>query len=125
MPFSFEIDKRAGVIRETWTGPVDLAQLEESCRLEWRHPDYDKRHKLISDFREAQAALSADDVLKFASWFSGEDPPPKHAIIVARDTGLTLASAFAMICDSVQAQSRSATRLFFSLSSAERWLADK
>jgi hypothetical protein len=125
MPFTFYIDKHAGVIRETWTGPVDLVQLEESCRREWLHPDYDSQLKMISDFREAQAELSADDVLRFASWFSGEDLPPKHAIVVARDTGLTLASAFAMICETVQVHNKSATRLFFSLASAERWLTSR
>jgi hypothetical protein len=122
MPFKFSIDKDLGLIREFWTGQVTLQQLEESCRLEWAHPDYDKRYKLISDFRDAEADISADDVLRFASWFSGEDPPPKHAIVIARESGLALAGVFAMICDTVTHHHTQSTRLFFSVTTAERWL---
>ncbi|HTE42663.1 MAG TPA: hypothetical protein VK629_17715 [Steroidobacteraceae bacterium] len=124
MPFTFSIDKAAGVIREVWTGRVDLAQLEESCRLEWSHPDYDRQFKLMSDFRASEADISADDVLRFASWFSGEDPPPKHAIVIARESGLALGGVFAMICDTVTHEHSQATRLFFSISTAERWLQE-
>lgn len=124
MAFTFLIDKSAGVIRETWTGTVDLEQLEQSCRQEWAHPDFHPRLKLMSDFSAAEAAITADDVLRFASWFSGEEPPPKHAIVVARETGLTLASAFTMICETVKHPESTATRLFFSATLAERWLEE-
>jgi len=50
MPFKFEFDKTVGVIRETWTGTVDLKEIKDSCLQEWAHPDYRRRMPMISDF---------------------------------------------------------------------------
>jgi hypothetical protein len=123
MPYSFVIDKEARVIRETWTGRVDIPELIESCKVEWQHPDYCKGLRMISDFRDAYAEITADEILKFASWFSGEDVPTKHAIVISRESGLALASMFTMICDSTRGDSKT-TQLYFSRDSAERWIAE-
>jgi hypothetical protein len=121
MPFSFQIDIHTNLIRETWSGAVDIEQLRESCRQEWAHPAYRPGMPMISDFRDAEAMLSADEVLQFASWFSGEDKPSKHAIVVAREVGLDMASMYTLISDAAQS-SDSSTQIFFSYSAAENWI---
>jgi hypothetical protein len=121
MPFTFHIDTQADLIRETWSGSVDIAQLKESCRQEWAHPHYRPGMPLISDFRKAENQLSADEVLQFASWFSCEDKPIKHAIVVAREIGLDMANVYTLIGDSAQAN-QSCTEIFFSYAAAENWV---
>jgi len=121
MPFSFVIDTSANLIRETWTGSVDVEQLRESCRQEWAHPRYRQGMPLISDFRNAENALSADEVLQFASWFSCEDKPLRHAIVVVREAGLDMANIYSMIAD-CPTDPRSETQIFFSYAAAENWV---
>ena len=67
--------------------------------------------------------LSTDEVLKFASWFSGENAPRKLAIIVSKQHGLDLGGMFSMIRDSVGEPS-TRTQLFFSKVAAETWIAE-
>ena len=122
MAYTFRIDKSARIVRETWTGTVTLAELQESSREEWAHPDYSPGFSLISDFRLATAHITADEVLLFASWFSGEDTPRRHAIIVAKQSGLDMGGMFSMIRDSI-GDNRKETQLFFSSAAAETWIA--
>lgn len=124
MPYTFSIDNDAEVIRETWTGEVTLQELEESCRVEWVHADYRPGLDLISDFREAFSQLTADEVLRFASWFSGDEAPRRHAIIVSKQNGLDLAGIFSMIRESAGDQQK-LTQLFFSKVAAEAWIAER
>jgi hypothetical protein len=137
MPYSFVIDNRADVIRETWIGTFDLNDLIESCRVEWAHPDFRSGLKMLSDFRNAKGKLTADDVLKFASWFSNDEAPVRHAIVVRRERAFDFANLFSMIRESVEPQAKQAaagqsqasqstssqTRLFFSYAEADAWLA--
>lgn len=123
MPFKFQIDTSANVIRETWQGKVDAQQLIESCKQEWAHRDYRKGMPLISDFRRAEAMLSADEVLQFASWFSCGDTPSIHAIVVSRETGLDLASIYNLLSSGTDTSS-ALTEIFFSYVAAENWIAD-
>lgn len=124
MPFSFSIDREAGVVREIWTGEVTIADLEASCRAEWAHADYRPGFSIISDFRESFSSLSADEVLRFASWFSGEDTPRKHAIVVSKQHGLDMGGLFAIIRDSVGDPTKT-TQLFFSINAAENWISER
>jgi len=94
MPFTFEIDKAASVIRETWTGRVDIAQMKESCLKEWVHHVYKRGMHMISDFRQATSSIDAKDVVQFALWFGDKDPPAKHAIVVGRESGFGFAKMF-------------------------------
>jgi len=120
MPFTFHIDTQANVLRETWTGSVDLEQLRDSCRQEWAHPDYRLGMPMICDFRKAENKLSADEILQFASWFSCEDKPVRLAIVVARESGLDMANLYTLISDGAQNEP-STTQIFFSYNAAERW----
>jgi hypothetical protein len=126
MPYEFVIDVSAGVIRETWTGEFTFVELMRSSEAEWAHPDYRKGLNLLCDFRRAKGRLTADEVLKFASWFCNEDAPPKLAIVVRRERAFDFACMFSMIreCDQVPpiAQTLSQTRLFFSMAEAEGWI---
>jgi hypothetical protein len=122
MTYTFQIDKSARLVRETWTGTVTLAELQESSRAEWAHPDYSPGFSVISDFRLAVADITADEVLRFASWFSGEDTPRRHAIIIAKQSGLDMAGIFSMIRDSIGDEQKE-TQLFFSPAAAETWIS--
>jgi hypothetical protein len=93
-----------------------------SCHDQWSHPDYRKGLNILSDFRRARSRLTADDVLKFASWFSNEDAPPKHAVIVRRQLGLDHANIFTIIRESTNPD-KNDTRIFFSVIQAESWLS--
>ena len=132
MPYRFTIDHNADVIRETWMGTVDVAELIESCREEWAHPDYRSGLNLLSDFRNAKGDMTADEVLKFASWFSNDEAPVRHAIVVRRERAFDFACLFSMIRDSAEASfvkdqlpdtGTSQTRLFFSYSEADAWVS--
>jgi hypothetical protein len=140
MPYSFVIDNNAEVIRETWIGTFDLDELIESCHVEWAHPDYRSGLKMLSDFRNARGELTADDVLKFASWFSNDEAPVRHAIVVRRERAFDFANMFSMIRESVETQvvqarpapqqaaesvaRASQTRLFFSYAEADAWIVE-
>ena len=122
MPYEFQIDRAAGIIRETWTGSVTYDELVDSCRAEWAHPEYSSDLSILCDFRRARARLSADEVLKFASWFSNDDAPPRLAIVVRRARGLDFAAIFLMIWSSHRPDAER-IRLFFSLREADLWLS--
>jgi hypothetical protein len=124
MPYTFLIDNKNSVIRETWRGSFDLDQLMDSCRTEWSHPDYRKGLNILCDFRRARAKLTADDVLKFASWFSNEEAPSKVAIVIRRQRALDFAGMFSMIRESTNSY-QNGTRLFFSYRQAESWLVGR
>jgi hypothetical protein len=121
MPYTFLIDNKDNVIRETWTGTFDLEQLKESCFAEWAHPDYRRGLAMLCDFRLARGKLSVDDVLKFASWFSNDDAPPRLAIVVRRERAFDFAGMFSMIRES-DTPKDCRTRLFFSYVEANAWV---
>jgi hypothetical protein len=121
MPIAFEIDTAANVVRETWTGRVDVAQLKESCLQEWAHRDYKRRMPMISDFRQAISGIEAKDVMQFAMWFGDKDPPSKHAIVVGRETGFGFARMFALMSDAAKHETDK-TRVFQKYVDAEAWL---
>jgi hypothetical protein len=121
MPFKFEIDKSTGILRETWTGLIDLAQLKDSCIQEWMHRDYKKRMPMISDFRQAKSAIDAKDAVQFALWFGDKDPPSRLAIVVGREEGFGFAKMFAMLSDAAKQESN-ATKVFYSYEEAEKWM---
>ena len=121
MPYVFEIDTSAGVIRETWTGAFGYRELVESCQAEWAHPDYRPGLNLLTDFRRARGRITVDEVLKFASWFCNDDAPSRHAIVVRRERALDYSAMFSMIRESHKpAEER--TRLFFSYAEADLWV---
>lgn len=121
MPFVFEIDTAAKVVRETWTGHVDLAQFKDSCIKEWAHRDYKPRMPMISDFRQAVSGIDVKDVTQFAMWFGDKDPPSKHAIVVGREVGFGFARMFALMSDAAKHETDK-TRVFYSYADAEAWL---
>ena len=121
MPFEFSIDTTANVIRETWSGNVDLAQLKESCRQEWAHPDYQKRLHLISDFGGATVNLSSSDIWNFVRWFGQNESLGKFALVVSREVGFGLARMFSSISEDSKQYSES-MRIFYSSAEAEAWI---
>jgi hypothetical protein len=121
MPFTFEIDTSAEVIRETWTGVVDMQQIQDSCIKEWAHNDYKPRMSMISDFRQATTNIETKDVVKFALWFGDKDPPARHAIVVGREFSLGFAKMFGLMSDAAQHASNT-TKAFRSYEAAEEWL---
>jgi hypothetical protein len=123
MPYRFEIDRREGLVRETWTGQFDVNELIQSCQDEWAHPDYQSGMCMLSDFRLAKGHLTVEDVLKFASWFGNNVPPQRLAIVVRRERAFDFAGMFAMIRESDQPRERQ-TRIFFSYAEAEAWVTD-
>jgi len=121
MPFKFEIDTAAGVVRETWSGRVDLEQLKESCKQEWAHPNYRTRMPLISDFRKSISTIDPAQAVQFALWFGDKDPPSKHAIVVTRESGFGFAKMFALLSDAAKSETN-ATKVFYSYEAAEEWI---
>ena len=121
MPFTFEIDANSELIRETWTGQVDIAQIKDSCAKEWAHPNYRPGIPIISDFRQATSAVESRELMQFAIWFGDKDPPRKHAIVVGREVGFGFARMFSLMSDATR-DSGSLTQAFYSYSEAEEWL---
>ena len=121
MPFSFEIDTAAGVVREVWSGKVDMAEIKDSCIKEWAHRDYRRRMPMISDFRQASSTIESKDVAQFAIWFGDKDPPSRHAIVVARERGFGFAKMFGLMSDAAKNESNT-TKVFYKYDEAEAWL---
>ena len=121
MPYTFVIDNKDNVIRETWSGTVDLEQLMESSHAEWAHPDFRPGMAILSDFRQARGRMSADDVLKFASWFTIDNAPSRVAIVVRRERTLDFAGMFSLIQESDK-RDNCQTRMFFSYFEANAWV---
>ena len=125
MPYTFTIDQKENIIRETWTGTFDLEQLQDSCYAEWAHPDFREGLNMLTDLRLARGKVSADDVLKFASWFSNDYAPPRHAIVIRRERAFDFAGIFSMIRHTDNQSENPAdnqTALFFSYAEAEAWV---
>src|SRR4051812_35240223 len=120
MPFEFEIDTAAGVIRERWSGNVDLAQLKESCRQEWAHPDYRKHLHMICDFSGTTVNLSSSDIWTFVRWFGQNESLGKFALVVSREVGFGLARMFSSISEDSKQYSES-MQIFYSAADAEAW----
>jgi hypothetical protein len=123
MPFEFEIDTAAKVIREKWSGDVDLAQLKESCRQEWAHPDYQKNLHMICDLSGTTPNLSSNDIWTFVRWFGQNESLGKFALVVSREFGFGLARMFSSISEDSKRYSES-MRIFYSSTEAEAWIAD-
>ena len=124
MPYQFVIDKSAGIIRETWTGSVNLQQIKESCHEEWSHPDYHKDMHMISDFRDAKVELSSSELWMFVRWFGQQESLGKHAMVVSREVGYGLARMFSSISEGKQNYA-DALRIFHSLEDANEWIASE
>jgi hypothetical protein len=125
MAFEFVIDCASNTIRETWTERVDFAQLKESSRQEWAHPDYRTGMHMICDFRLAKMDLTADEVWEFASWFGERESVTKHAIVVSREAGFGMSRMFASISATPAAGQEHGdhVRVFYSLEAAEAWIS--
>jgi hypothetical protein len=124
MPFTFEVDTASGVILETWTGPIDVEQLKQSCMQEWAHANYRPRMPLVSDFRKASNSISAPELWQFALWFGNKDAPIRHAVVVGREEGFGFAQMFALSADAAK-QEQNATRVFSSYDDAVKWASGK
>jgi len=126
MPYEFTIDSQKNLIRETWTGRVDLVQMKESSEREWAHPDYRKDMDMIVDFRQARMELTADEVWAFAVWFSERESLSKFAVVVAREAAYGMVRMFQSV-NAAHSAGRSANdnaRVFYSLEAAENWVAE-
>jgi hypothetical protein len=123
MPFEFVIDKQAKVIRETWTGSIDLAQLKDSCRQEWAHPDYQRQLHMLSDFSRAQVDVTSNEIWTFVRWFGAQEALGKHALVVSREVGFGLARMFSSISEDAKKHFES-MRIFYSTDAAEEWLVN-
>jgi hypothetical protein len=121
MAFDFTIDVPANLIRETWTGRIDLAQLYESCRLEWAHPDYRRNMNMISDFRAAQIEITEQELGEFAQFMGQEEAVQRHAIVVRREAGFGLVKVFEMLSESTSPYWES-LRVFFDYKNGEVWV---
>jgi hypothetical protein len=121
MPFEFVIDTHAKVIRETWTGIVDLAQLKDSCRQEWAHPDYRKNLHMLSDFSLANVEMTTSEIWTFVRWFGAQESVGKHALVVSREVGFGLARMFLSISEDTKKHFDS-MHIFYSLAEAEAWV---
>src|SRR5215510_10408365 len=97
MPFQFVIDKDSQTIRETWTGNVSLAELKESSRQEWAHPDYHKDLHMICDFRNCVVDITTEQMWGLVSWMSQQESKGCLAIVVSRDVSFGLARMYASI----------------------------
>ncbi|HTE40920.1 MAG TPA: hypothetical protein VK629_08815 [Steroidobacteraceae bacterium] len=123
MPYQFVIDKAAKVVRETWTGVVTVADLKESSRAEWAHPDFQKDLNMISDFRRGSVEISTEEMWGLVSWFGQSEWVGKHALVVSREVGFGLARMFSTISEGQKHYSDS-LQVFYSYEDAEKWLAD-
>jgi len=121
MAFEFTIDTQTNVIRETWTGSVDISELYESCKQEWSHPDYRRNMSMLSDFRAAKIEITEDELKEFAQFMGNQEAVLRHAIIVGRESGFGLARIFKLLSESTSPYWDS-LRVFFDLKTGELWV---
>jgi hypothetical protein len=121
MPFQFVIDLRANLIRETWSGSVNLEQLFDSCQLEWADPNYRKQMNMLSDFRAAKLEISHEELRGFADYMGRQEAVQRHAIVVSRQVGFGVARMFTSLSEASSPYWNS-LRVFFDFGEAERWL---
>jgi hypothetical protein len=121
MAFQFVIDIPGNVIRETWTGVVNLQQLFESCQQEWSDPSYRKQMNMLSDFRAARLAVSHEELRGFADFMGRQEAVQRHAIVVARQVGFGVARMFTSLSEASSPYWNS-LRVFFDFEEAERWV---
>jgi hypothetical protein len=119
--FQFVIDVPANLIRETWSGPVNLQQLFDSCHLEWAHPNYRKQMNMLSDFRTAKLEISHEELRGFADFMGRQEAVQRHAIVVSRQVGFGLARMFTSLSEASSPYWDS-LRVFFDFDEAERWV---
>ncbi len=120
MSFEFVIDTDAQIIRETWTGSIDLPQLKDSSRQEWAHRDYQKHLHMISDFRAAVVELTSSEMWTFVRWFAQTESLGKFALVVSREVGFGVARMFSSISEDTKYSD--SMRVFYSLEAAEAWI---
>jgi hypothetical protein len=122
MPFQFVIDTAANLIRETWTGPVTLDNLFESCKLEWADPAYRKGMNMLSDFRAARIEVSHEELRGFADFMGRQEAVQRHAIVVSRQVGFGVARMFTSLSEASSPYWNS-LRVFFDFDEAARWVS--
>jgi hypothetical protein len=121
MPFKFEIDKAANTVRETWTGNVTLAELKDSTRQEWAHPDFHPDMHMLSDFRSCVVEISTEQMWGFVSFMSQQDTKGRHALVVSREVGFGLARMYSSISEGLT-HNADKLQVFYDYAEAEAWL---
>jgi hypothetical protein len=121
MPFQFEIDTAANIVRETWTGNVTLAELKDSSRKEWAHPDFHPDMHMLSDFRSCVVEISTEQMWGFVSFMSQQDTKGRHALVVSREVGFGLARMYSSISEGLT-HNADKLQVFYEYADAEAWL---
>lgn len=121
MAFEFSIDVTGNLIRETWTGLVDVEQFYACSREQWSHPDYRRGMNMISDLRDAKLDLTEADLASFAAFMSEGESVQRHAIVVKSDTSFGLAKLFESLSESTSPYWEG-LRVFFDYKNAETWV---
>jgi len=122
MPLQYVIDIPENLIRETWSGSVNLEQLFDSCQLEWADPNYRKLMNMLSDFRAAKLDVSHEELRGFADYMGRHEAVQRHAIVVSRQVGFGVARMFTSLSEASSPYWNS-LRVFFDFDEAERWLS--
>lgn len=121
MPFSYVIDVEHNVIRETYTGDVQLEELYEMCRQQWRDPLYRPGLNMLTDFRSARMQITYDEMQAFAVFIGRQESVQRHAIVVGREVGYGLARMFTALSEATSPYWDS-LRVFFNFDDANHWV---
>ena len=121
MTFQYVIDISTNLIRETWSGSVNLQQLFDCSQLEWADPNYRKQMNMLSDFRAAKLDISHEELRGFADYLGRHEAVQRHAIVVSRQVGFGVARMFTSLSEASSPYWNS-LRVFFDFDEAERWV---
>jgi len=85
--YHYKIIPREGVIVQTLTGKVTMAELDDFFDRFRKDPDYSDQYSFISDFRKADIVLTLEEIKDVAQYYCDHcELQGKNAILVNKST---------------------------------------
>jgi hypothetical protein len=120
MPFEYTIDPERNLMRETVTGTVTLEGLKEFATRQVRDPLYRRGMRVVSDYRQAHADITFEEMLEFVRLLSGHVYHVRQAIVVTRQLEFAVARMFEQLSEG-DADRWGKYRVFRDIAAAEAW----
>jgi hypothetical protein len=121
MPFEYSIVPEKNLLRETVTGTVTTAGLREFAKRQVMDPLYRRGLRVLSDYTQAHAEISFQEMMDFVRWLSTSVHHERQAIVVRRQLEFALARMFEQLSEG-EMERWGKLRVFWDLRAAEAWV---
>jgi hypothetical protein len=122
MKYTYEIIPEKNLVRETFEGEIFKKNLIDTVSELRIDPGYKAQMNVISDFRNAELALSVNEIRELADWIRINGSVNSIAIVVGRALDFGMARMFEMLTGT---EFYNDSNVFYNMDDAEKWIESK